>query len=315
MPQLPALPGARSRERHPIPDERSLAAGAAAARLARRAAGGGDAAVSHFRRRFEPGGGAGARRLASGARATLGPCAGRGHPNRRAQRAAGHACRASRAAALRRCWAPCGTGAFHLGRAGRRSGGHRLGLARSRRGRQRTTSSGRSSPRWMTPWTVSRWRPCERGLTVECVPGAICGGCDAKLAARFTHELLIGETQVRIWGGESTVRLPAHPGRGGRNQHLALAAARLLPEYPRAAAPGGGNRRHRWSDRGGGGLVDAETCARLALAGLDLDDCLARADSGDGARRGGCAGAHRSHRHQRGGPGDRPEAAARRSVI
>ena len=30
------------------------------------------------------------------------------------------------------------------------------------------------------------------------------------------------------WGGESTVVLPARHGRGGRNTHLALAAARLL---------------------------------------------------------------------------------------
>jgi len=30
---------------------------------------------------------------------------------------------------------------------------------------------------------------------------------------------------VQVRGGESTVRLPASPGRGGRNQHLALAAA------------------------------------------------------------------------------------------
>lgn len=33
---------------------------------------------------------------------------------------------------------------------------------------------------------------------------------------------------VYIWGGESTMVLPVNPGRGGRNQHLALAAASVL---------------------------------------------------------------------------------------
>ncbi len=49
-----------------------------------------------------------------------------------------------------------------------------------------------------------------------------------RLAVRLTHELCLSGAQVCIWGGESVVRLPANPGRGGRNQHLALAAARLI---------------------------------------------------------------------------------------
>jgi hydroxypyruvate reductase len=101
-----------------------------------------------------------------------------------------------------------------------------------------------------------------------------------RLAARFTHELLIGETEVRIWGGESTVSLPARPGRGGRNQHLALAAARFLPEYPDLLLLAAGTDGTDGPTEDAGGLVDAETCARLALAGLDPDDCLSRADAG-----------------------------------
>jgi glycerate 2-kinase len=119
----------------------------------------------------------------------------------------------------------------------------------------------------------------ERGLTVECVRERFAGDA-AKLAARFTHELLIGETQVRVWGGESTVRLPARPGCGGRNQHLALAAARYLTEYPQLLLLAAGTDGTDGPTEAAGGLVDADTCARLAMAGLDLDDCLARADSG-----------------------------------
>ena len=118
-----------------------------------------------------------------------------------------------------------------------------------------------------------------RNLTVERVPQRFAGEA-TRLAARFTHELLIGNTQVRVWGGESTVSLPAHPGRGGRNQHLALAAARLLPEYPQLLLLAAGTDGTDGPTDEAGGLVDAETCGRLALAGLEPDDCLARADAG-----------------------------------
>jgi len=119
----------------------------------------------------------------------------------------------------------------------------------------------------------------QRGLTVECVRQRYAGEA-ARLAARFTHELLIGNTQVRVWGGESTVRLPQHPGHGGRNQHLALAAARFLPDYPQLLLLAAGTDGTDGPTQAAGGLVDAETCARVSMAGLDVDDCLARADSG-----------------------------------
>lgn len=118
-----------------------------------------------------------------------------------------------------------------------------------------------------------------QNLTVERVPQRFAGEA-TRLAARFTHELLIGGTQVRVWGGESTVSLPAPAGRGGRNQHLALAAARFLPEYPDLLLLAAGTDGTDGPTEDAGGLVDAETCARLALAGLEADDCLARADAG-----------------------------------
>lgn len=119
----------------------------------------------------------------------------------------------------------------------------------------------------------------QRGLTVEREERRFEGEA-TRLAARFTHELLMGNTQVRIWGGESTVVLPPHPGRGGRNQHLALAAARFLPEYPELLLLAAGTDGTDGPTEAAGGLVDADTCARMALAGFDADDCLARADAG-----------------------------------
>lgn len=119
----------------------------------------------------------------------------------------------------------------------------------------------------------------QRDLTVEWVPQRFAGEA-TRLAARFTHELLIGNAQVRVWGGESTVNLPAAPGRGGRNQHLALAAARLLPDYPELMLLAAGTDGTDGPTEEAGGLVDAETCARLTLAGLDPNECLSRADAG-----------------------------------
>ncbi|MGB6489460.1 MAG: DUF4147 domain-containing protein, partial [Steroidobacteraceae bacterium] len=119
----------------------------------------------------------------------------------------------------------------------------------------------------------------QRGLTAACVRQRFAGEA-TRLAARLAHELLIGNTQVRVWGGESTVRLPPQPGRGGRNQHLALAASKLLVDYPELSLLAAGTDGTDGPTEAAGGLVDADTCGRLALAGLDADDCLARADSG-----------------------------------
>ena len=102
----------------------------------------------------------------------------------------------------------------------------------------------------------------------------------ARLAVRFAHELHLNAAQVCVWGGESTVQLPPNPGRGGRNQHLALAAARLLAGQPQMMLLAAGTDGTDGVTDDAGALVDGETCARLALAQIDADDCMRRADSG-----------------------------------
>jgi hydroxypyruvate reductase len=102
----------------------------------------------------------------------------------------------------------------------------------------------------------------------------------ARLAVRFAHELHLNSAQVCVWGGESTVQLPPNPGRGGRNQHLALAAARLLAGQPMMMLLAAGTDGTDGVTDDAGALVDSETCARLTLAGIDADDCMRRADSG-----------------------------------
>lgn len=86
--------------------------------------------------------------------------------------------------------------------------------------------------------------------------------------------------QVIVSGGETTVKLPPQPGRGGRNQSLALAAAIALDgtagQYLLAAGTDG-------SDGPGddaGGLVDGDTVKRGEAAGFDAGQALATANAG-----------------------------------
>ena len=86
---------------------------------------------------------------------------------------------------------------------------------------------------------------------------------------------------LHVWGGETTVRLPENPGRGGRNQHLALAAATVLDgvEGVRLLACGTDGTDGPTEDAGG--EIDGTTLARGRSLGLDAGQALARADAGN----------------------------------
>ncbi len=118
-----------------------------------------------------------------------------------------------------------------------------------------------------------------RGLTATRARHRFAGDV-RRLATQFTHELALSDTEVRVWGGESTLVLPEAPGRGGRNQHLALAAARLLAGYPNLALLAAATDGRDGPTAEAGAVVDGETCGRIALQGLDCDERLRRADSG-----------------------------------
>jgi hydroxypyruvate reductase len=89
-----------------------------------------------------------------------------------------------------------------------------------------------------------------------------------------------GVLQVR--GGETTVQLPDLPGRGGRNQHLALAAALEIErrKLRGACLLAAGTDGIDGASDDAGALVDAGTCQRARDAGHDPRQSLARADSG-----------------------------------
>ena len=110
--------------------------------------------------------------------------------------------------------------------------------------------------------------------------GSLFTGPVEQVARQCCDSLLAGPPGLHVWGGESTVVLPAEPGRGGRNQQLALWAAIYLAGREDvlllAAATDG-------SDGPGsdaGGLVDGQTLARGEAEGFSTTRALARANAG-----------------------------------
>lgn len=117
------------------------------------------------------------------------------------------------------------------------------------------------------------------GLRVHVDEGRFDGDA-ARLGAAFAEIIATQAADVFVWGGESTVRLPPAPGRGGRNQQLALAAARALDGRRGLTLLAAGTDGTDGPTDDAGAIVDGATWLRIRDAGLDGDDCLARADAG-----------------------------------
>ena len=77
-----------------------------------------------------------------------------------------------------------------------------------------------------------------------------------------------------IWGGEPSVILPDHPGRGGRNQALALHMAGRISARADVSVLVAGTDGNDGPTDAAGGLVDGATWGQGAA------EALARADSG-----------------------------------
>jgi len=105
-------------------------------------------------------------------------------------------------------------------------------------------------------------------------------GDAAEAGLRIGALLLDAPAGLHLWGGETTLTLPPARGRGGRSQHLALAAATVIADRDDIALLAGATDGSDGPGEDAGGLVDGETVARGALDGLDPQACLRRADSG-----------------------------------
>ncbi len=110
-------------------------------------------------------------------------------------------------------------------------------------------------------------------------PARLAGDAEAA-ALRICHELAVGDADLVIHGGETVVRLPRHAGRGGRCQHLAVAAARAIAGHPEFLLLAAGTDGRDGASEDAGAIVDGATAARALDAGIDPAAALAAADSG-----------------------------------
>ena len=96
----------------------------------------------------------------------------------------------------------------------------------------------------------------------------------------LAQRVMEGEPGFYIFGGETTVTLPPNPGRGGRNQTVALAAARVLAGRDNVFFLAAGTDGTDGPGEDAGALVDGGTVLRGEEAGFDSENCLRCADAG-----------------------------------
>jgi len=119
----------------------------------------------------------------------------------------------------------------------------------------------------------------ERDLPVQ-VHDTELDGDAVETGRRLAGELEQAPAGLHLWAGEATVKLPAQPGRGGRNQQLALAAAMAMSGRPGNYLLALGTDGSDGSTPDAGALVDGGSVARGELAGLDAGASLRAADAG-----------------------------------
>ena len=127
-----------------------------------------------------------------------------------------------------------------------------------------------------------------RGLVVRQPAGSLDGDVGAT-CERIAARLLDPDAApgIYVWGGEPTVVLPPDPGRGGRNQHLALALAVRVAGRDDVTVLVAATDGSDGPTSDAGGVVDGATLARGAALGLDAERALAGADAGGWLERAG----------------------------
>jgi glycerate 2-kinase len=118
-----------------------------------------------------------------------------------------------------------------------------------------------------------------RGLRLEAQSRRFDGDADA-VARAFVEALRGSSSDGLVWGGESTVKLPARFGHGGRNTHLALCMARLLNAGEPLTILAAGTDGTDGATSDAGAIIDAGTLERAELAGCDAERAWQEFDSG-----------------------------------
>ena len=123
----------------------------------------------------------------------------------------------------------------------------------------------------------------EQGLVVKVNEETLYGDV-YELAAAIGETLSNAEPGLYVWGGEPTVVLPAEPGTGGRNQSLALALAEHLAGLDHISLLVAGTDGTDGPTAAAGGIIDGSTwsdpeAARSALQHADAGTYLQQHDA------------------------------------
>lgn len=105
-------------------------------------------------------------------------------------------------------------------------------------------------------------------------------GNAAEQGRAFGRYMRQAQPGVYVMGGETTVNLPPSPGRGGRNQHLALAAAGEIRGRKDVLILAAGTDGSDGNSNDAGALVDGGTWQRAVDEEFDPLQALTAADSG-----------------------------------
>ncbi len=89
------------------------------------------------------------------------------------------------------------------------------------------------------------------------------------VASDLSQQILTGPEGVYVWGGETTVRLPQNPGKGGRNQALALLLVEKVAGNNITILAAGTDGTDGPTDAAGG-LIDGGTLSKGQSLELDI---------------------------------------------
>lgn len=119
----------------------------------------------------------------------------------------------------------------------------------------------------------------QRSLVVNQQAGSLHGDTEAVVQSisQTLHNAVKG---VYVWGGEPTVVLPSSPGRGGRNQHLALSLVKVAAQHPSMMILVCGTDGSDGPTNDAGGLIDEHSLQVANDKSIDIDDYLRRFDAG-----------------------------------
>jgi len=144
--------------------------------------------------------------------------------------------------------------------------------------RARTAASSRIIASNQVARDQAELKATELGLSV-CLNEETLYGDVFDLAPVIGEQLRRAKPGVYLWGGEPTVILPTNPGRGGRNQSLALALAEHIAGRDNITVLVAGTDGSDGPTTAAGGLIDGDTwddpeAARMALQKADAGSYL-----------------------------------------